>query len=114
MTLLSGRTLCKYKILRRNTLPLAEADEGFELQEIATTQYFMPWKKNSEVNRRTVWLRDLGLVVFHEHSLLYELTDAGRSFLKTIEVVFPESISEGELSDPLVYELRPGLYLYVS
>lgn len=77
------------------------------LQEIATTQYFMPWKKNSEVNRRTVWLRDLGLVVFHEHSLLYELTDAGRSFLKTIEVVFPESISEGELSDPLVYEASP-------
>lgn len=67
-----------------------------DLQKIANNQYFMPWKRTSEVNRRTVWLRDLGLIEFHDYSMLYELTDAGRSFLATIEIVSPESITERE------------------
>lgn len=70
-----------------------------ELQKIANEQYFMSWERTSEVNRRTVWLRDLGLIEFHDYSLLYELTDAGRSFLATIEIVSPESIVENKTPD---------------
>lgn len=70
-----------------------------ELQEIANEQYFLPWERTSEVNRRTVWLRDLGLIEFHDYTMLYELTDAGRSFLTTIEIVSPESIVENGTTD---------------
>ncbi len=79
-----------------------------ELQEIANKQYFMPWERTSEVNRRTVWLRDLGLIEFHDYSMLYELTDAGRSFLATIEIIPPESIAENEtLDDAAAYIVSP-------
>lgn len=70
-----------------------------ELQDIANNRYSLSWKKTSEVNRRTVWLRDLGLVVFHDYSMCYETTDRGESLLDLIQIDSPESIVEEEMSD---------------
>lgn len=78
---------------------LREPMKASELQDIATKRYSLPWKKTSEINRRTVWLRDLGLVVFHEYSMCYETTDRGKSLLNLIPVVTPESVAEEEVHD---------------
>lgn len=78
---------------------LREPMKASELQDIANNRYSLPWKKTSEVNRRTVWLRDLGLVAFHEYSMCYETTDRGKSLLDLIHVVAPESIDEEEMPD---------------
>lgn len=78
---------------------LREPMKTSELQDIANSRYSLPWKKTSEINRRTVWLRDLGLIVFHEYSMCYETTDRGKSLLNLIHVVTPESIAEEEMSN---------------
>lgn len=64
-----------------------------ELQNIANNDYFLPWKQTSEINRRTVWLRDLGLIEFHDYSMQYQITGSGKALLKQISIDTPESVS---------------------
>ena len=60
-----------------------------ELQEIACREYALNWKTKSDINSRLVWLRQFGFVEFQEFSLLYFITDAGREFLKSVEIAEP-------------------------
>lgn len=60
-----------------------------QLQDIALNEYALNWKTKSDINARLVWLRQLGLVDFHEFSLLYSITEAGRAFLQNVFVQPP-------------------------
>lgn len=84
---------------------LDEPKTAAELQNIAINEYGLTWKTTSDINARLVWLRQLGLVEFQDFSLLYFLTDLGKEFIKTIEIVepikqdfsFDETLNEGEI-----------------
>lgn len=104
-----GATLCaNTKYMGEILYLLQEPMRASQLQEIANNKYFMSWKKNSEINRRTVWLRDLGLVEFQEHSMLYNLTDAGKNLLESIQITSPELVASGEvLEDVSTYSASP-------
>ena len=77
---------------------LSEPKKMVELQTIANAQYRMPWKKTSEISRRLIWLRDLGLVEYHDYALLYEATKDALDFLASITIESPESIIEKSTS----------------
>ncbi|MDE5801328.1 MAG: restriction endonuclease [Lachnospiraceae bacterium] len=65
-----------------------------ELKDIAIREYGLIWRTNSSINSRLVWLRQFGLIDFQEFSLLYSITEAGREFLKNVNVVEPSQISK--------------------
>ena len=98
--------LCaRIKFLAEILYYLDEPKTAAELQNIATNEYGLTWKTTSDINARLVWLRQLGLVEFQDFSLLYFLTDLGKEFIKTIEIVepikqdfsFDETLNEGEI-----------------
>ena len=60
-----------------------------QLQDIALNEYALNWKTKSDINARLVWLRQFGLVDFHEFSLTYSVTESGRTFLKNVFVQPP-------------------------
>lgn len=64
-----------------------------ELKEIAVREYGMGWKTLSDVNSRLVWLRQLGLVDYQEFSMLYTITEKGRSLLQNIQIVEPNQVT---------------------
>lgn len=55
-----------------------------ELQIIANESFDLGWKKGSEINRRTVWFRDMGLIEYKEYTQQYSLTDQGSTFIEKI------------------------------
>ena len=98
--------LCaRIKFLAEILYYLDEPKTAAELQNIATNEYGLTWKTTSDINARLVWLRQLGLVEFQDFSLLYFLTDLGKEFIRTIEIVepikqdfsFDETLNEGEI-----------------
>lgn len=98
--------LCaRIKFLAEILYYLDEPKTAAELQNIAINEYGLTWKTTSDINARLVWLRQLGLVEFQDFSLLYFLTDLGKEFIKTIEIVepikqdfsFDETLNEGEI-----------------
>ncbi len=66
-----------------------------ELYNIAVNEYDMAWKIVTTINNRLVWLRQFGLIEFQSFSLLYNLTDKGKDFLKNVVPVMPEEIARG-------------------
>lgn len=98
--------LCaRIKFLAEILYYLDEPKTATELQNIAISEYALTWKTTSDINARLVWLRQLGLVEFQDFSLLYFLTDLGKEFVKSIEIVepikqdfsFDETLNEGEV-----------------
>lgn len=93
-------TLCSnIKFMGEILYLLQEPKTISELQTAANDVYHLPWKRTSEVSRRLVWFRDLGLVEFLDYTLSYVLTDFGKSFLEHIDVTSPEEVAkslEGE------------------
>lgn len=98
--------LCaRIKFLAEILYYLDKPKTAAELQNIAINEYGLTWKTTSDINARLVWLRQLGLVEFQDFSLLYFLTDLGKEFIKTIEIVepikqdfsFDETLNEGEI-----------------
>ena len=98
--------LCsRIKFLAEILYYLDEPKTAAMLQDIAINEYKLAWKTKSDINARLVWLRQLGLVEFQDFTLLYFLTDLGKEFAKTIEIVepikqefsFDETINESEL-----------------
>ena len=98
--------LCsRSKFLAEILYYLDEPKTAAMLQDIAINEYKLAWKTKSDINARLVWLRQLGLVEFQDFTLLYFLTDLGKEFAKTIEIVepikqdflFDETINESEL-----------------
>ena len=82
--------LCaRIKFLAEILYYLDEPKTAAELQTIANNEYALNWKTLSDINARLVWLRQLGLVEFQDFSLLYFLTDLGKEFVKSIEIVEP-------------------------
>jgi predicted transcriptional regulator len=67
-----------------------------ELFNIAVNEYDMAWKIPTTINNRLVWLRQFGLIEFQEFSLLYNITELGKDFLKTVNPIMPESLAHGE------------------
>ena len=65
-----------------------------ELFNIAVNEYDMAWKITTTINNRLVWLRQFGLIEFQEFSLLYCITEKGKAFLKTVNPIMPESITQ--------------------
>lgn len=66
-----------------------------ELFNIAVNDYDLSWKIVTTINNRLIWLRQFGLIDFQEFSLLYSITEKGKSFLKTVHPVMPDSILQG-------------------
>ena len=65
-----------------------------ELFNIAVNEYDMAWKITTTINNRLVWLRQFGLIEFQEFSLLYCITEKGKAFLKTVNPIMPESLTQ--------------------
>lgn len=102
-------------ILCANTKYMAELLEFVQtpkttsdIQNHANSVYGMPWKKTSEVNRRLTWFRDLELVEFKDYLLQYEITNKGRTFLKSIQTIRPEEIYGSEEQDSGVIHKLPA------
>ena len=88
-------TLCSnIKFMGEILYLLQEPKTISELQAAANDAYHLPWKRTSEVSRRLVWFRDLGLVEFLDYTLSYVLTDFGKSFLEHIDVTSPEEVAK--------------------
>ena len=66
-----------------------------ELFNIAVNDYDLSWKIVTTINNRLIWLRQFGLIDFQEFSLLYSITEKGKTFLKTVHPVMPDSILQG-------------------
>lgn len=62
------------------------------LRRTAVEAYSLPWKTLDQVRRRTTWLRATGMVELWSTNELV-VTEAGKSFLSSIELASPDSIS---------------------
>ena len=63
------------------------------LNDIANGEYGLGWQTLSAINIRLLWLRQLGLVEYQAFSQLYSITETGKEFLKSVEVVDPTRVA---------------------
>lgn len=64
------------------------------LLDFAIEDYKINWKTPSEIRNRIKWFRDIGFINYEDFKLEYSLTNSGKEFLKSIEIVMPKDIEE--------------------